>query len=48
VGKIKLSTNCKDQGPLEERRRDLLPNPKERVIIGQKKELSTHPFQRRG
>lgn len=48
VGKIKLSTNCKGQGPLEEKRRDLLPNPKGRVIIGEKKELSTHPFQRRG
>jgi hypothetical protein len=28
VGKIKLSTNCKGQGPLEEKRRDLLPDPK--------------------
>jgi len=42
VGKIKLSTNCKGQGPLEEKRRDLLPDPKERVIIGQKKTV-IHP-----
>ncbi len=47
VGKIKLSTNCKGQGPLEEKGRDLLPKPKERVIIGEEKRV-IHPFQRRG